>query len=239
MMDSVQINPLKGMAIVLVAIVVPFYFFVSCSGDKKEMVEVTFDPETSYTLKETNVETLISDSGVTKIKMITDTWLIFGRASEPYWYFPDGIYLEKFDTAFNVEVSIQADTAHYFQRRNLWQADGNVDILNTDGVRLETSQLFWDRNKETFYSDSFVKITKGEDVNTGIGFLSNKDMSEYKIFNSTANFAVEMLRHGQETDSIPADSASNNETNLVNFPENVQDTIIPSNPQSSDIKEKE
>jgi LPS export ABC transporter protein LptC len=131
---------------------------------------------------------------------------MFDKAAEPYWYFPDGVYLEKFDTTFNIEASIQADTAHYFRRHSLWQLDGNVDVSNTEGVRLETPQLFWDENKEIIYSDSFVKITKGEDINTGIGFLSNKDLSEYKIFNSTANFVVETQRNRQDTVSILRDS---------------------------------
>lgn len=223
------------MAIVLTAMIMPFYFFASCGGEKKELVEVTFDPETSYTLKEKNVNTLVSDSGITRYKVITDTWLIFGKASEPYWYFPDGVYLEKFDTVFNVEASIRADTARYFQRRGLWQADGNVDISNTEGVRLETSQLFWDEKKETFYSDSFVRITKGEDVNTGIGFLSNKDMTEYTIYKSTANFAVEMQRNRQGTDSISTDS-TDRKTNTLPLPENASDTIHPANHSLPDIK---
>lgn len=208
LMSHIDVNPLKGMAIVLMAIAMPFYIFASCSGEKKEMVDITFDPQISCTLKETNVKTFISDSGVTRYKIIADTWLIFGKASEPYWYFPDGIYLEKFDTTFNLEASIKADTAHYFQRRSLWQLDGNVDISNMDGVRFETSQLFWDQNKELIYSDSFIKITKGEDINTGIGFRSNQNMSEYTIFNSTADFSVEMQRRaGNAGDSIPADPA--------------------------------
>lgn len=195
------------MAIVLATVAVPFLLFASCAGEKKETVEMIFDPQTSYTLMETNVHTLISDSGITRYKMIAETILIFGKASEPYWYFPAGIYLEKFDTLFNLEASLKADTAHYFQRRSLWRLDGNVDISNTDGVRFETSQLFWDENKDTFYSDSFIKITKGEDINTGIGFKSNNDMSEYTIFNSAADIAVDMRRTGDSIPPAAADSA--------------------------------
>lgn len=208
------------MAIVLTAVAVSFCFFASCAGDKKEIVEVTFDPETSYTRKETNVETLVSDSGFTRYKIITDTWLVFDKASEPYWYFPDAAYLEKFDTIFNVELRARADTARYYQRRGLWRLDGNVDISNADGVQFETSQLFLDQSKGICYSDSFIVVTKGEDVNTGIGFWSNMDMREYEIYNSTANLAVEMQRHRQKTDSISTDS-----TNIL------------SNHPPSDIKE--
>jgi LPS export ABC transporter protein LptC len=234
MTDSVRINPIKGIAIVLTTVVMPFYFFASCGRDKKEMIEITFDPETSYTLKESNVKTFISDSGITRYKIITDTMLVFNKASEPYWYFPDKAYLEKFDTVFNIIFSCRADTVRFFQRRRLWQADGNVEILNTDGTRLETSQLFWDENKKNFYSDSFVVITKGEDVNTGVGFLSNEDMSEYQIFNTTAIIGVETHRRTRETDSIPADSAGNE----IN-PESARDAIIPSNPHPSTTKEQE
>ncbi len=200
----------------------PFYFLASCAGEKKEIVEVMFDPETSYTMKETNIEMFISDSGITRYKIITDTWLVFGKASEPYWYFPDAAYIEKFDTVFNVELSARADTARFYQRRGLWQLDGNVDISNAEGVRFETSQLFMDQNKEICYSDSFIVVTKGEKVNTGIGFWSNIDMSEYDIFNSTADLTFEMQRHRQITDSISTDS-----------------TDIPSNHPPSDIKDKE
>jgi LPS export ABC transporter protein LptC len=223
-MIHIEINPLKGIAIVLIATAMPFSFFASCSGEKEETVEITFDPQTSYTLKETNVETLISDSGLTRGKVIADTWLIFGKASEVYWYFPDGIYVEKFDTSFHIETSIKADTAYYFLRRNLWQLDGNVDISNVDGVRFETSQLFWDRNKEIFYSDSFIKITEGENVNTGIGFTSNHNMSEYKIFHSTGDFTIETHPAGNEGDSIPSLSATTNE--IMRRPENKPDTLI-------------
>ncbi|MDR2775618.1 MAG: LPS export ABC transporter periplasmic protein LptC [Tannerella sp.] len=205
MIHHVEINSLKGIAIVLITIAMPFFVFTSCSGEKNEIVDITFDPQTSYTLKETNVKTLVPDSGIIRYKIIADTFLVFGKASEPYWYFPDGIYLEKFDSTFNVEASLKADTAHYFQRRNLWRLDGNVDISNTDGVRFETSQLFWDQNKKIFYSDSFIKITEGEELNTGIGFTANQNLSEYSIFHSTANFTVEMRPAAGEGDSIPAE----------------------------------
>jgi LPS export ABC transporter protein LptC len=167
-------------------------FLSSCIKEKKEIVDIVFDPQTSYTLKEKNVESLVSDSGVTRYKIITDTWLVFGKAAEPYWYFPDGVYLEKFDTLFNVEASIKADTAYYFERRKIWELDGNVDVSNLDGNRFQTPQLFWDQNKETIYSDSFIKITKGENINTGYGFHSNQDMSVYEIYRSGGKFEVEM-----------------------------------------------
>ncbi|MDR0572923.1 MAG: LPS export ABC transporter periplasmic protein LptC [Tannerella sp.] len=211
------------MAILLLATAMPLFFFVSCIREKKDVVEIVFDPQTSYTLKETNVESLISDSGVTRYKIITATWLMFGKASEPYWYFPDGAYLEKFDTTFNIEASIKADTAYFYERRKLWELNGHVDISNLKGERFQTSQLFWDQNKETIYSDSFIRISKGESINTGIGFRSNQDMSIYEIYNSSADIPVDMQRRAIVGDSIPPDSLNNKENMPATIPENNRD----------------
>ncbi|MDR2472344.1 MAG: LPS export ABC transporter periplasmic protein LptC, partial [Tannerella sp.] len=207
------------MAIALIAVVMFLNVFFSCSGDKKDTIEVSFDPQTSYTLKETGVNTYMSDSGITRYKVITATYLMYGKASEPYWYFPDGIYLEKFDTLMRKEATIQADTARYFERRKLWQLDGNVDIWRlegnadapTDSTHFETEQLFWDQNTEKVYSDSFIRITKGENLNYGIGFSSNQDMSEYRIFHPGALFYINTQRRDSVADasSEPFDRIKN------------------------------
>jgi len=190
----------------LLTVALPLSFLLpACSGEKKELVDLSFNAQTSYTMKETNVETYVSDSGITRYKVLTDTWLVFGRASEPYWYFPDGVYLEKFDTAFNTEASIKADTAYYYERRKLWQLDGNVDISNFKGERFQTQQMFWDQNKESIYSDSFISITKGESVNTGVGFRSNQDMSVYEIFHSKGEFLIN-TQPSPKADSLAMDS---------------------------------
>ena len=209
-MSYIKIKPLRGVAIVLLAIVMPLTFLASCMKEKNDIIEIAFDPQTSHTIRETNIKTLVSDSGITRYKVEAATWLFFGKSSEPYSYYPDGIYLEKFDTMLNVEASIKADTAYYYEHKSLWEAIGNVDISNLKGERFQTSQLFWDQKKKIIYSDSFIRITKGESVNTGIGFMSNDDMSEYDIFNSTADIPVNMKQRNTTTgDSIPQDSLYN------------------------------
>ena len=174
------------------------------------MVEVVFDPQTSATLIRTNVESFVSDSGITQYKFITANWMTFERASDPYWYFPDKIYIEKFDTFFNVEATIKADTAYYYDRRSLMKLIGNVDITNVEGQRFQTSELFWDRQKETVYSDSFIRVTDGDKVQMGIGFTSNQNLTVYTIFNPSAEIPVEMQRHTLASDSISSDSLATN-----------------------------
>jgi len=154
------------------------------------------------------VNTLVSDSGITRYKVIAQTWLIFGQAKEPYWFFPDGVYLEKFDTVFNIEASVKADTAYYYERRKLWKLEGHVDISNFKGERFQTSQMFWDQNSSSIYSDMYIRITRDMDefVNEGIGFRSNQDMSIYQIFHPTAEIPFDMKRRALGDEIAPDDS---------------------------------
>ena len=224
-MGKYKINPLRGMAIVLLTVVMPLTFLFSCFREKQDMIDVDFDPQTSHTLKETNVVSLISDSGITRYKFITATWLIFGKASEPYWFFPDGIYIEKFDTLFNIETSIKADTAYNYERRKLWEAKGNVDITNFEGKRFQTEQLFWnDQDKDfPFYTDSFITIIDGDNISMGYGFRANQDLSFAEIYNASGEYAVETQRSAA-ADSIPS-AASDSIPALDSIPPAAPDLI--------------
>jgi LPS export ABC transporter protein LptC len=173
----------------------------SCSKEKKEVVEVAFDPETSYTMRTTDVSTLISDSGITRYRANAGEWLVFSKAAEPYWYFPEGFYLEKFDTLFQAEATIKSDTAYYYKKKDLWKLVGNVEIKNPEGEYFETSELYWNGTEEKIYSDKFIRIEQKDQVITGVGFESNQSMTKYKIFNSTGIFPVNETPNDSITDT--------------------------------------
>ena len=164
---------------------------LACSGEHKEVVEVTFDPETTYTMKTTGVISLISDSGVTRYRANAKEWLVYGKAKEPYWYFPEGIYVEKFDSLFHTEASIEADTAYYYDKQGLFQFVGQVEVKSLQGERFETEELFWNQKEDKVYSDRFIRIEQEDKIITGVGFESNQNMTRYTIRESRGVFPVD------------------------------------------------
>lgn len=198
----------QGITTIFMVVVMLLLFMTSCSGEKKEIVDVSFDPETTYTLRTTDVSTLISDSGVTRYRLNAKEWLIFGKAKDPYWFFPEGIYVEKFDTLFQSEASIQADTAYNYEKKGLWKLVGNVKVESLDGNRFETSLLYWDQKEEKIYSDEYIRIEEKDKVITGIGFESNQDMSQYKIFDSQGVFPINESVNDTTPAEITVDSAA-------------------------------
>ena len=197
---------LQGITTIVWIVVMLLLCNTSCNKEKKEVVDVSFDPETTYTLRTTEVSTLISDSGITRYRLNAKEWLVFGKAKDPYWYFPKGIYVEKFDTLFQSEASIQADTAYNYEKKSLWKLVGNVKIESLEGTRFETSLLYWDQKEEKIYSDKYIRIEEEDKVITGIGFESNQDMSQYKIFDSQGVFPVSESANDTISETVSLDS---------------------------------
>ncbi|MDR2119207.1 MAG: LPS export ABC transporter periplasmic protein LptC [Tannerellaceae bacterium] len=187
-----------------VSVVMSFFLSASCSGEQEETVEVVFDPEHTYTMKTTNVSTLVSDSGITRYRANARVWLVFGKANEPYSYFPEGIYLEHFDTLFQVKSSIKADTAYYFEKQELWKGVGNVEMKSLDGEYFTTSLIFWDQKLQKIYSDQYIRIEQQDRIITGVGFESNQSMTEYKIFNTTGIFPIDETPADTTQATVPA-----------------------------------
>lgn len=178
--------------------------FSACSGKRKDMGDAITERDSLPVMDTKGVMTMISDSGVTRYRINTEEWLVFDRRNPPYWAFEKGIYLEKFDSIFNVEASIEADTAYYYEKRKLWKLMSNVHIQNLKGEQFDTDLLYWDQNTHKVYSDRRVRIEKPDQIIYAIGFESDEQLNKYKFFKTEGTFYVD------EDESTPVDSLQNN-----------------------------
>lgn len=177
------INKYKRSIRILPLAILILSFWASCSSDKKEYINAPLDRETMPSMQDDSVTMLISDSGLIKYKLITKDWESFENVKEPHWYFPEGIYVEQFDTTFQKQVSLKADTAWNFTLKKLWRLKGNVFIENINNETFSTDELFWDQKQQRFYSDKYIEINRPEKLMLkGFGFESNMDMTQYRVF---------------------------------------------------------
>ncbi len=138
-----------------------------------------------------DVTTLISDSGITRYRITTSKWQMYDKADSPYWEFPRGIYLEKFNEDLVPDATVRADYAFYNEPAQLWTLRGNVLAVNLEGEKFETPLLYWSQKDESIYSDSSIVITKAKSIIQGVGFRSNQEMTEYTILRPTGMFPIE------------------------------------------------
>lgn len=179
----------SGVATVLTVALVSL--LSGCKDDGKLGVASRIDPKKMPTMSTVNVSTLISDSGITQYKIVSPLWNVYDEVDTPYWNFPKGIYLQKYDRKFNVIASVAADSAKYFRMLNLWKLDGNVELKKEPGELFLTQQLFWDQRRNRLYSDSFIHIETPDRMLEGHGFESNDRLTKYTIRRPTGIFPVD------------------------------------------------
>lgn len=172
----------------------------SCDGKKKAVGDAITERDSLPVMNTLGVTTLISDSGVTRYRVTTEQWQMFDRKNPPYWSFEKGVYLEQFDSIFNIEASIKSDTAYFYNKEQLWKLIGNVDVKNRKGERFKTELLFWNQATQKVYTDKFIRIEQPDRIIQSYGFDSNEQMTNYTFRNMDGIFYVD------DQPTAPADS---------------------------------
>lgn len=184
--------------------------FSSCDGKKTAIGEAITERDSLPMMRSLGVTTLISDSGVTRYRVNTEEWTVFDRKKPPYWAFEKGVYLEQFDSIFNIEASIKADTAYYYNSQKLWKLMGNVDVQNRKGERFKTELLYWNETTQRIYSDRFIRIQQPDRIITGYGFDSDQQMNAYVVKNIAGIlYFDEQTTTPPEVKPLPPNSAIN------------------------------
>ena len=191
-------------------VVVMLLLFSACSGRHKDLGNAITERDSLPVMDTKGVMTLISDSGVTRYRINTEEWLVFDKKNPSYWAFEKGIYLENFDSVFNVEASIKSDTAYYYDKQKLWKLISNVHIQNLKGEKFDTNLLYWDQNKHRVYSDERVRIEQPDQIIYAIGFESDEQLNKYRFFKTEGIFYVDddstVPTDSLQTDSLQVDS---------------------------------
>jgi LPS export ABC transporter protein LptC len=170
---------------------VMFVLFPSCSGKGKDLAEAVAENDTLPSMTSLGVTTLVSDSGITRYKIVAEEWTIHDKRNPPFWAFEKGVYLEKYDKEMNIEATVKCDTAYYYSEQELWKLIGNVNIKNVKDEKFYTPLMYWDQKEEKIYSDSYIKIEQADQVTEGIGFEANQNLTLWQINNTKGIFAVE------------------------------------------------
>lgn len=137
------------------------------------------------------VTSLVSDSGIVRYRISTDSWQIYDKAKPAYWEFPEGLHLEKFNPHDqSVDAFLEADYAYYNRDDEIWHLVGNVHALNLEGERFDTPELFWSQKEEKVWSDTCISITRATSIINGVGFTSNQEMTKYVILRPTGTIPI-------------------------------------------------
>ena len=207
-----------------------FFLFFSCLLviSCKEAVEHTAgairERDSVAVMVSLGVNTLISDSGITKYRIVTERWEVNQNKKPSRWVFDKGLFLEQFDEKFHVQAFIQCDTAYYYDQQRLWELRSRVRILTKNGLRFWSEQLFWDENKHELYSNTFSRLVTPERTLQGSYFRSDEHMTHYLVTNSRGSF--ESADFSGDTNSSTTSTEGQD-----SMPIHMRDRVLPSRTQ--------
>lgn len=167
--------------------------FASCEQPREHTAPAIHERDSVSMMTTYGVNTLISDSGVIKYRIVTERWDVNTIKQPSRWTFERGIFLEQFDDKFHIEGYIFADTAWYYDQIKLWELRGRVRIRNVNGLVFRSEELFWDGIKHEFYSHKYSRVVTPERELEGTYFRSDEHMRHYEVTNSVGSFQSEDL----------------------------------------------
>ena len=163
-------------------------FFASCEEQKEHTAGAIHDRDSVSMMVSYGVNTLISDSGVIKYRIVTERWEVNTVRNPSRWIFEKGLFFEQFDEKFHVQSYIQCDTAYYYDQKKLWELRSRVSILTKDGLRFTSQQLFWDQASHELYSNVPSRLVTPDRTLEGTYFRSDERMTRYYVSNSRGSF---------------------------------------------------
>lgn len=161
--------PLAGSAILL----------FSCQT--KQPVAESENLETLMTEYSENMSIAMSENGSKSYFFETPLIEGYAMARDPYREFRKGIKIKMYeqDSSQTVSITLEANYAIFYEERKLWEAKGDVRVVQANGRKLNTSQLFWNQATHTIYSNVDCIIQDSEQTIYCEGFESDEEMKDW------------------------------------------------------------
>ena len=195
------------------------FALIACEEAKEHTAAAVNERDSASMMVSYGVNTLISDSGVIKYKIVTERWDVNTIKNPSRWTFEKGVFFEQFDQKFHVEAYVQADTAWYFDQMKLWKLRGRVRIRNVNGLVYTSEELYWDGLRHELYSNVFSRVVTPERTLQGTCFRSDEHMRHYTVSNSKGSFTTEDMEKDDEQQPMTPGDTTQQQTEPILRPQ--------------------
>lgn len=178
-----RLFPLYNIIGVLLLLLSP-PFLAGCGSDAPPMGNAVTGRDSLPVMVSHGVSKLISDSGVMRYKLIAEEWRVYDKTTPPRWEFPKGIFLERYDDKFKVNLHITADSAWLYEQ-NLWKLRGHIVLDDQEAkTHLTTNELYWNMRTGEMSSNVYTRLSEPEQEIEGNWFratILNKRVTRYHV----------------------------------------------------------
>ncbi len=159
-------------------------YFGSCE-DKFKPSSLNINPEDSPSQESWNSTVIFSDSG--KTKAVMDAGHISVYNNKGYTLIDSGAKVDFYRNDVIVST-LTGKTGKINDKTKDIEIFDCVTVINMEGSELWTQKLLWNNATQRVFSDEFVKIKTPTESIEGIGFESDQNLKNYKIFKVSGTF---------------------------------------------------
>lgn len=156
-------------------------FLQACENDPKD-VEGAFRKQVAVE-EAFKVESFMSQDGKVKAKL-TAPYMVRSQADSSYLEFPRTVHVDFYKDSATIETVLDARYAKYMEYMSKVLLRDSVVVINRlTGDTLRTQELWWDQNKQEFYTDKPCHINQRLGTNfakDGLRAAQNLNWYEFK-----------------------------------------------------------
>lgn len=172
--------------------------FFSCDGGSPILKEINQFNENPVGIAY-DIRMTYTDSAMVKAILTAPINMDYTHLSFKYSEFPEGLKIIFYNDN-NEENTLVADYGILYNQTRIVDLQGNVVLLSNDGSRLETSQMYWDSEKEWLFTEQpFIFKSENEDM-AATRLDTNKEFSKFQTGKLSGTILVE-----EQKDSLTVD----------------------------------
>ena len=161
------------------ALVMSCCFFSSCENTQEEIDKWTKNKVMQE--EAISIESYISQEGKMKAKLKAPLMLRV-MADTLYVEFPRSLHVDFYNDSTKIETFLDSKYGKYFENLNKVYLRDSVVVITLKGDTLRCHDLWWDQNKEMFYTDSIATYRNpGNDIRGGKGMEATQDLKTVKF----------------------------------------------------------
>lgn len=178
----------------------PHYVFLSlalvillagCSRSKEEEAYLLQLTEDDPVQEAYNVKFMLTEKAILQARLTAPHVIERDEAGGRVSYFDKGLHLEFFTPEGAKESDLVSNNGIFRNKFGAAEVFGNVVVTTSDGKKMETEKLFWNREADSIYTDQFVKIRTQDQIIYGDSLESDTKFNNFRIYNIRGTIPVE------------------------------------------------
>jgi LPS export ABC transporter protein LptC len=176
--------------ITIAALLMGCFFAVTACENNQEEVDQLFRKKISIE-EATNIESYLSQGGTTKARL-TSPYMLRYMADSPYIEFPRTLHVDFYNDSARIESTVDAHYGKYVENDHKVLLRDSVLVQSLrNGDTLKTQELWWDQDKQQFYTDKPAHILQRDKIIFAKnGLRAAQDLTSYTFYSSSGPMLV-------------------------------------------------